>query len=61
MIKAVALTDDESVVVGGYRDNNGGFLAAKLDTNGTVLWQWNVSLVISKDMTLYMVFSGSSD
>eukprot|EP00904_Undaria_pinnatifida_P011787 jgi/Undpi1/7739/HiC_scaffold_23.g10212.m1 len=41
MIKAVALTDDESVVVGGYRDNNGGFLAAKLDTNGTVLWQWN--------------------
>lgn len=38
------MADDESVVVVGYREEDtASFLAAKLDADGALLWQWEVS------------------
>lgn len=39
---AVAVADDGSAIIGGYRENNGSFVALKLEDDGTVLWRWEV-------------------
>lgn len=40
---AVAIAEDGSVVVvGNDREGNAGFQAAKLDADGTLLWEWEV-------------------
>lgn len=36
------MAEDESVAVVGHRWSSGGFLAAKLDADGDLLWQWEV-------------------
>ena len=36
------MAEDESIVVVGHRRQNPGFLAAKLDADGTLLWQREV-------------------
>ena len=50
MISAAAAAENDSVVVVGYHRDFDGFLAAKLDGDGTPLWQWEVSYLLS----LYM-------
>lgn len=42
VVTAMAMTEDESVVLGGNRWYSAGFLAAKLDVDGNLLWQWEV-------------------
>ncbi|CAM9964478.1 unnamed protein product, partial [Laminaria digitata] len=37
---ATAMAEDESVTVAGHYREAGGFKAAKLDADGTLLWQW---------------------
>lgn len=39
---AIAMAEDESVVIVGSELENHAFKATKLDTNGTLLWQWEV-------------------
>ena len=40
MVEAAAAAEDESVVVVGYHRDCSGFVAAKLDGEGALLWQW---------------------
>lgn len=40
--KAVAIAEDQSVVIVGDRTSYSGFLAAKLDVDGALVWQWEV-------------------
>lgn len=42
VLHAVAAAEDESVVMVGHRWSSSGFLAAKLDVDGALLWQWEV-------------------
>lgn len=41
-VHAIAMAEDESVVIVGSELENHAFKATKLDTNGTLLWQWEV-------------------
>ena len=43
---AVAVADDGTIVIGGERQSSGAFVAVKLDTDGTFLWQWEVSRLV---------------
>lgn len=45
-LRAMATTDDESVIVVGFRGDNNSFVAVKLDEDGTQVWQWEVSHVL---------------
>lgn len=45
--KAVAMAEDQSVVIVGDRSPYPGFLAAKLDVDGSLLWQWEVRHTLS--------------
>ena len=38
----MAMANDESVVVVGHHRFKAGFLAAKLDADGDLLWEWEV-------------------
>ena len=42
-MRDAATSNDDSVVIVGTRVSETGFLAAKLDVDGTLLWQWEVS------------------
>ena len=42
MMEAAAAAEEESVVVVGYHRDSSGFLPAKLDGEGALLWQWEV-------------------
>ena len=42
MMEAAAAAEAESVVRVGYHRDSSGFLAAKLDGEGALLWQWEV-------------------
>lgn len=39
---AVAVAEDGSIVVGGFR-SPGTYVAVKLDAEGNFVWQWEVS------------------
>lgn len=39
---ATAMAEDESVTVAGHYREAAGFKAAKLDADGTLLWEWEV-------------------
>lgn len=41
--KAVAVADDGSIVMGGYRENSSTFVVVNLDADGSFVWQWEVS------------------
>lgn len=36
------MTEDGSIVLGGHRAVEGGFAAVMLDSDGGVVWQWEV-------------------
>lgn len=38
----MAVAEDGSIVVGGFR-SPGTYVAVKLDAEGTFVWQWEVS------------------
>ena len=42
-LHGVALAEHDSVIVAGTGGNSSSFLVAKLDRDGKVLWEWEVS------------------
>lgn len=40
---AVAVAEDGSLVIGGYRESDGSFVAMKLEDDGSFVWHWEVS------------------
>lgn len=43
----MAMADNDSVVIVGRRWSNSNFLATKLDRDGQLLWEWEVTHLLS--------------